>query len=61
MPMHEDPLLGIAGMLQRKGNPIHLVPVPMQKLPEECQFDSSSDQDAFLLIVLVNEKSMMRN
>ena len=37
--MRQDPHLGIAGMLQRKGNPIHLVPVPLQKLPEECQFD----------------------
>ena len=35
--MRQDPSLIVAGMLQRKGNPIHLVPVPLQKLPEECQ------------------------
>ena len=40
--MRQDPPLGVAGMLQRKGNPIHLVPVPLQKLPEECQFDHRS-------------------
>ena len=40
--MRQDPLLGVAGMLQRKRNPIHLVPVPLQKLPEECQFDHRS-------------------
>ena len=37
-----DPPLGVAGMLQRKGNPIYLVPVPLQKLLEECQFDHRS-------------------
>ena len=37
--MRQDPPLGVAGMLQGKGNPIHLVPIPLQKLPEECQFD----------------------
>ena len=40
--MRQDPPLGVAGMLQRKGNPIHLVPVQLQKLPEECQFDHRS-------------------
>ena len=40
--MRQDPPLGVAGMLQRKGNPIHLVPVLLQKLPEECQFDYKS-------------------
>ena len=40
--MRQDPPLGFAGMLQRKGKPIHLVPVPLQKLPEECQFDHRS-------------------
>ena len=44
MPIHQDPLFGVAGMLQRKGNPIHLVPVPLQKLPEKCQFDHRSAQ-----------------
>ena len=33
--MHQDPHLGVAVVLQRKGNPIHLVPVPLQKLPEQ--------------------------
>ena len=37
--MCQDPPLGVAGMLQKKGNPIHLVPVLLQKLLEECQFD----------------------
>ena len=32
--MRQDPPLGVAGMLQRKGNPIHLVPVLLQKLSE---------------------------
>ena len=32
--MHQYPSLGIASMLQRKGNPIYLVPVLLQKLPE---------------------------
>ena len=40
--MRQDPPLGVVGMLQRKGNPIHLVPFPLQKLPEECQFDHRS-------------------
>ena len=35
--MHQDLPLGIAEMRQRKGNPIHLVPVQLQKLLEECQ------------------------
>ena len=40
--MRQDPPLGVASILQRKGNLIHLVPVLLQKLPEECQFDSLS-------------------
>ena len=29
-------------MLKKTGNPIHLMPVPLQKLPQECQFDHRS-------------------
>ena len=44
--------LGVAGMLQKKGNPIHLVPIPLQKLPEECQFDHRSAFGASLRFFL---------
>ena len=40
--MRQDPPLGVAGMLQRKENPIHLVSVPLQKVPELCRSDHRS-------------------
>ena len=51
--MRQDPPLGIAGMLQKKGNPKHVVPVPLQKLPEECQFDHRSACGASLRFFLL--------
>ena len=39
-------------MLQRKGNPIYLVPVPLQKLLEECQLDHRSTFGASLRFFL---------
>ena len=42
LPLRQDPPFGVAGMLQRKGKPVHLVPVLLQKLLEECQFDHRS-------------------
>ena len=48
--MRQDPPLSVTGMLQRKGNPIHLVPVPLQKLPEEYQFDHRSACGGFTAV-----------
>ena len=56
--MRQDPLLGVAGMLQRKGNPINLVPVPLQKLPEECQFEHRFVYGASLLFFLFGVDSL---
>ena len=42
LPIRQNLPLGNAGMLQRKGNPMHLVPVLLQKLPEVCHFDHRS-------------------